>query len=234
MPDTLSIHAVIFDLDDTLYPETEYVRSGYRAVGECVKEMFGRECVAAGAAERWLWSRFLGGAASGAFDAFSSEFQLGLSEGQILELVKRYRGHRPTIHPFGGAAEMLARLHGRVRLGLLSDGFLPAQKLKLDALKLARFLDAVVFTEELGRDCWKPSTAGFEEMQRRLGIDPVRYAYVADNPAKDFVGPNALGWRSIQFRRPGQIHADNAAAEGGEPQLVVRSPGELWEALLNV
>ena len=33
------IHAVVFDLDDTLYLERYYVRSGYRAVAEHLQQL---------------------------------------------------------------------------------------------------------------------------------------------------------------------------------------------------
>ena len=64
-----------------------------------------------------------------------------------------------------------------------------------------------------------------------LGSPHGACAYVADNPEKDFVAPNALGWRTIQYLRPGQIHAHKPPAPGGEPQSRVRSPGDLAAGL---
>ena len=37
------IKAIIFDLDDTLYPEYEYVKSGFLTVSSLLKEKFGIE-----------------------------------------------------------------------------------------------------------------------------------------------------------------------------------------------
>ena len=34
-----NVAVVIFDLDDTLYPEKEYVRSGYRAIAKQTPEI---------------------------------------------------------------------------------------------------------------------------------------------------------------------------------------------------
>jgi len=220
--------AIVFDLDDTLYAERDYVRSGYAAVGRRLKSVLGRREDFAG----WLWARFLSGQCAGAFDAINAHFHLGLSAEQIHELVTVYREHPPTIQPYGGVPEMLGRLRGRYRVGVLSDGFLPAQRLKLDALALGRFVDAVVFNEELGREFWKPSPMGFEAVARQLGAEHAACVYVSDNPAKDFVAPNALGWRTIQFRRSGQVHAGNPVAPGGAPQTIVRDDEQLWRALL--
>jgi len=100
--------------------------------------------------------------------------------------------------------------------------------LKLAATGLTRFFDAVIFTEELGREFWKPSPKAFEMLQDKLGAGCV---YVADNPAKDFVAPNKLGWLTIQYRHRSQLHADNPIAPAGRPQIVVSSPDQLLPAL---
>jgi len=222
------IKAVVFDLDDTLYPERLYVRSGYRAVAEHLRSALGSRR----RFEDWLWGRFNRGQAAGAFDALNEHFDLGLSRTRIGELVDVYRRHRPDIRCFDGIEELLERLGAGCRLGLLTDGFMPGQRLKLDALKLRPFFDAVVFTEEMGRRCWKPSPAGFRRISELLETPHASCAYVADNPAKDFVAPNALGWRTVQYLQPRQIHAAKAAPEGGRPQSIVRRPSELQEALL--
>ena len=233
----VTIQAVVFDLDDTLYLERDYVRSGYRAAAEYLQHQRparpGEPRDAAQTYEAWLWQRFLAGQSAGAFDAMNASFRLALTGPQILELVDVYRRHRPDVRPCDGIPEMLGRLHADFRLALLTDGYLPGQRLKLEALKIERFFDAVVFTEELGRSAWKPSPAGFEVIHRKLGVAQESLAYVADNPGKDFVAPNLLSWRTVQFLQPGQIHARRPAPPGGEPQIIVRSPGELRDALLG-
>ncbi len=221
------VQAVVFDLDDTLFPERDYVRSGYRAVAEHLRRTRG----VMRRFEDFMWDLFLSGQRSKVFDAASAHFKLGLNEAQIAELVEVYRNHSPAIVPYSGLVELLSLLGARYRLGLLSDGYLPAQQLKLQALKLERFFEAVLFTEQLGRDCWKPSPAGFQAIAERLAAPPETCAHVADNPAKDFLAANRLGWRTIQYLRPGQIHAAKPAPPDGAPQTVVRTPDALCAAL---
>jgi len=222
------VSAVVFDLDDTLYLERDYVRSGYRAVAE----RLGDDPRRAGEIAGWMWERFCGGDGGGMFDAADEHFGLHLSPEQIAQLVDAYRRHRPAIGPVAEAVGVLDALAGRVRLGLLSDGFLPAQQYKLDAIGLADRFDAVLFTESMGRDCWKPSPAGFERIARQLGAPPAACAYVGDNPGKDFVAPNALGWRTVQWRREGQIHADTPAPPGGRARHVVAAAADLLALLI--
>ena len=224
-----AIQAVVFDLDDTLYAERDYVRDGYRAAACHLRKALGRD----EPFEDWLWQRFQAGQAGGAFDALNEHFGLGLDAGAIAALVGAYRGHLPDIRPWPGAVEVLSRLRRRCRLGVLSDGFLPAQRLKLDALKIAPMLDAAVMTEEMGRQCWKPAPDGFVAIGAMLGVPGEACAYVADNPAKDFLAPNRLGWLSVQLLCPGQIHSANPAPNGGQPRIVIASLDELEAALFG-
>lgn len=222
-----SLQAVVFDMDDVLYPERQYVHSGYQAVGDYLRQTLGWQDDFAA----WLWERFLDGQANGAMDALAVHFSLP-AEPSIQRLVQVYREHVPTIRPYGGIPEMLGRLGAMYGLGLLSDGFLPAQRLKLQALGLERLFDAVVFTEEIGRDAWKPSPRGFELIAQRLGAQHRQCAYVADNVSKDFVAPNALGWRTVQFIANGQIYSNVPTPPGGKPAIIARDLEELYRALL--
>ena len=232
------IHSVVFDLDDTLYLERHYVRSGYIAVAEHLRGVLADRSPQAARPDAptlaaWLWKRFLAGQSQRAFDSLNDRFRLGLTGQDILKLVDVYRRHKPKIVPADGVPEMLGLLHADFRLALLSDGYLPAQELKLDALKLRRFFDVVIFTEQFGREAWKPSDLGFNMVQQKLGVPHEAIAYVGDNPAKDFVAPNRLRWRTVQFLREAQVHAHLPAPPGGAPQAIVRTPGELRAALLR-
>ena len=222
-----AIQAVVFDLDDTLYAESDYVRSGYRAVASCLRDITGRT----DRFEDYLWNRYLGGRSKRAFNSLNEEFSLDLGEEQIEELIAVYRNHRPDIRPYPGIPELLKKLSGRYSLGLLSDGFLPAQEYKFQALGLEKYFRQVLFTETLGREHWKPSTAGFEKIVQLLEAQHSFCAYVADNPAKDFLPANQLGWLTIQFIQPGQIHSKNPAPPGGAAKHIAHSTDELLQIL---
>jgi putative hydrolase of the HAD superfamily len=228
-PPRRPLGGVVFDLDDTLYPERQYVAGGYRAVGEFLRGRLGTVV----AYERWLWQRLNCGPARGAFDELLRRFDVPAGAVEISELVAAYREHAPSLTPHRGLREhILPGLKNRgVRLGVLSDGFLPAQQLKFDALGLAEFFDEVLFTESLGRAFWKPCERGFELLGERLGAEAGMLAYIGDNPSKDFLAPNRLGWRSVQLRLPGQFHADRPAPPGGEAQIVLRSMAALADWL---
>ena len=198
--------AIVFDLDDTLYPEEAYVHSGFRAVAA-----WGAQHLDVPATQGYieLERLFREGVRGNTFDRWLGGYGLS-SDGVVGELLRIYRAHEPAIEPFAEVPALLERLAAHHALGLLSDGWAEVQNAKLDALGLRPWFDAVVITDELGgRQAWKPSPRGFEVLLERLGrgISARRTVYVSDNPAKDFLAARRAGVRSIRLRRTEGIYA---------------------------
>jgi putative hydrolase of the HAD superfamily len=200
------IRGVVFDLDDTLYPEREFVRSGLAASAAWLE----REHGVAGLFEE-AWPRFAAGERGRLFDHALERLGHAAPPELIAELVAVYRAHEPAIALAPDIVRLLDRLHVRGPLALLTDGYHVAQQQKVKALGLARWCRPIVCTDAFGRAHWKPSPKGFLAIQDALGLAPQELVYVADNPAKDFRAPRALGWCTIRLRRPGGEHA------GAEP-----------------
>lgn len=223
----MPIRAVAFDLDDTLYPERAYVESGFAAVARGFADRL--------AAPFDLLDRMKALAASPdrgrVFNVVCTEARAAAPDALAAEMVDAYRRHAPSITPFPDAAAALARLHGRYRLALISDGYLVSQNAKLDALGIRPVFDAVYLTDEWGRQFWKPHPRAFEAVMQQFALPAPACAYVSDNPAKDFVAPNALGWRTVRVLRPGGVYADATAPPGGEPSATVPSL-DMLEAVL--
>lgn len=199
--------AIVFDLDDTLYDERQYVLSGFYAVARWVQAELGIPAAESYADLAGLYAQ---GVRGSTFNQWLTA--RGLPAELTPRLVETYREHEPQLRPFPEAPELLARLRADHRIGLVSDGYLGVQQRKLSALGLAPLLDAVVFSDELGRECWKPSPAPFEEVCRRLAVAPADAVYVADNPAKDFTGPRRVGMASIWVCWPGGEYTGRAPA----------------------
>lgn len=221
-----SAPVIVFDLDDTLYPERAFVGSALWAVGKYAAEAWGMRKLCAELARLH---------AAGQHKQIFQAAHLAAGQGKLraeraAELLKAYREHRPESLPwFPDAREVIEHLHGRSPLELISDGYLPTQPNKFEALGAGVWIPNPIFTESLGREHWKPSPRAFEQvMQRHPGA---RFVYVGDNPAKDFVAPRALGWRSVQIKRPGGVYADTKAHPAGQPDAVIQSLLELPEIL---
>jgi len=191
--------AVVFDLDDTLYPEREYVLSGFRAAAAWAAATYG---VDEAAAVRALTTLFESGVRGNTFDLWRTG--LNLPSESVSGMIRGYREHMPSLRPFPEVEPLLTRLRPHVKTGVVSDGWAAVQRRKLAALALEKRFDAVVCSDELGgRAFWKPSTAPFEAVLQQLGVAPSQAVYCADNCAKDFFGARALGMSTVRVVRAG-------------------------------
>lgn len=300
------IRAVVFDLDDTLYPEREFVFSGFRAIAESFADYLGSAYEIAADMRRLF---------DGPFRATVFQRILADRKGTVdPSIIKRmrdvYREHQPTISLYPDADAALTRLRAHYKLGLITDGDAGMQRRKIAALMLEPRFDAIILTAELappanpddrchvqaarghepdgchaqveeksagrggpwraerghesdgchvqaerGHDSGgepvtaqdnsrsisrepttglgKPHPRAFEMIAERLAVKPHECAYVADNVTKDFVAPNALGWRTVRILRPDGLYKDAQAAVDGEPQRIIDSLDQLDCALDN-
>jgi putative hydrolase of the HAD superfamily len=216
------ITTVAFDLDDTLYDEINYCKSGFVSVAEflayrasSIEPVLSRvEGHQASAEDIFndLWKQFTAGNRKNTFNATLDELGIEYDEKLISELIKVYRNHIPKITLPDDSRDVLCQLSSKYTLALLTDGFLPAQQLKVKALGIERYFKCIIYTEKLGpeRTGWKPSPVGFEKLMKTLNARPENVAYIADNEEKDFIAPNKLGFFTIQIIRPARIHTKTA------------------------
>lgn len=194
------MRGVVFDMDDTLCLERDYVKSGFRAVARHAAPENPEPVFDA------LWQMFESGVRGDTFNRLLEQFPEVAAQCAIPDLVEAYRSHAPDIDIIPAMRDLLVRLRQEgVKLGLLSDGPLVSQQTKVDALGVAELVDYVVLTDAMGRECWKPSPAGFERLARELELEHCELAYIGDNPTKDFIAPNTLGWQTIRLRLAGQL-----------------------------
>ena len=222
------ITTVVFDLDDTLYDEIDYCRSGFAAVSRHLHHL---SDAASDRVFAVLWKHFTTGNRTRVFNAALDELDIPWDADFISRLVDVYRTHVPTLTLPPETRSVLDELRKTRALALLTDGFLPAQKLKVGALGIEADFQAIVYTEELGREFWKPSPRGFELLLETLDVAANETAYVGDNEIKDFIAPNELGFTTIQVLRPARLHVGVSdlphAAAGHKVREIGHLPGLL-------
>ena len=224
-PDAGTRRLVVLDIDDTLYLERDYVRSGFAAVGAWASTELGVDGLGDHA-----WAAFEAGVRRTIFDDALAAAGVEATPDLIPRLVEVYRAHAPAIEMLPDARSWLDSLApGDVAVAVVTDGPLASQRAKAEALTLTRWADLVVFTETLGPGHGKPHPAAFEQLERELGLRGAQCAYVADNPAKDFVAPHDLGWRTVRVRRPGGLHAE--VPSGDDVDAEITSLADLDDAL---
>lgn len=184
------LKAIIFDLDDTLYSEKEYVCSGYRKIAELFPKV--KDC------ETKLWNLFE--ARKLVIDEFLKAEDLLTNKNKEMCL-QAYRFQKPDIHLYPGVHEMLVQIRKNCKLGLITDGRPEGQNAKIDALGIRNLFDEIIITDEIGGIKYrKPNIAAFQVMAELLGVKFNEMCYVGDNTKKDFIAPEKLGMRSIWFR----------------------------------
>lgn len=202
----ISDACVVFDIDDTLYLERDYVHSGFEAVGLWASQWLRIEDFA----ER-CWNLFAMGLRGSIFNTVLEQTRGESTPELISALVEIYRTHPPTIALADDARESIAELSLMASIAVISDGPIASQSRKADALSLSRFADPVILTDVFGRTFRKPHSLAFRRVEQSR---PAKiYFYVADNPLKDFTAPKQLGWIAVRIRRPGGLHSAKESAD---------------------
>jgi len=176
---------VVFDLDDTLYSEMDYVLSGYRYLSELIEKLYSKN----------TYQSFLDALEKNETDIFSYVLvKHKLPESLKPHLILAYRYHTPDIQLHPSALSILEQLKSKkVPVYLITDGRGITQRLKITSLGIEPFFESIFISEEVG--VGKPSPGSFLAIQ--IAHPNQSIVYVADNPKKDFIAPNQLGWASI-------------------------------------
>ncbi len=229
------ITTVIFDVDDTLYDEIDYCRSGFQAVAQFLVNSGGlRREIDAQEIYDAFWKHFCLGNRDRTFNAGLDELGIEYNDEVILSLVSMYRRHEPHLKLPEDTAKILESLVDHFHLAVLTDGYLPAQELKLKALKVMHYFKHILYTESLGRSYWKPNPKGFEMLVKKLGVNPYDCVYVGDNATKDFIPPNQLRMGTIQIVRPNRLHNELPTEKTALPDQIIGSISQLPAALKRV
>lgn len=192
------LKVVVFDLDDTLYSEKEYVRSGYRKIAELFPQNEN--------AEKTMWKFFL--EKKPAIDEFLKQ-EAFFSEYSKKKCVEVYRFQKPDIHLYSGVWDMLVRLKQKYKLGIITDGRPEGQRAKIDSLGLAEMFDYIIVTDELGgTEFRKPNEVAYRMLAEKFNVAFDEMCYVGDNIKKDFIAPIKLGMRSIWFQNTDGLYTE--------------------------
>ena len=211
----------VFDLDDTLYKEVDYLKSAFREIASFLEFNYGLSDVYDRLLQYWQNGE----------NAFENVIKEGHLPLHVEDLLKMYRAHRPQITLDDNTRQVLDQLHQDGVLGIITDGRSLTQRKKMEALGLGAYIEHqnLHISEETGYT--KPSPEPFRSMMKKYPDSD--YYYIGDNPAKDFVAPNQLGWTTVCLLDDGRnIHPQVWSAKNEYlPQKKVRSILDLLNLL---
>lgn len=184
---------IVFDLDDTLYEEMSFVRSGFRAVSKYLLDVYSIPL-----AESFnLMIKVLERNGRGhIFDDLLMSFGV-YSKNNVKKCIAIYRKHFPDIKLYPEADECLNRFK-KYPLYIVTDGNILVQKNKLNALGLYDRVRFCFLTHFYSKKNSKPSPYCFFLICRRENVNPNQVFYIGDNPEKDFVGIKREGFKTVR------------------------------------
>lgn len=215
------IKAVIFDLDDTLYDEMQFVKGGLKKAALHISKIYkvNREKTYR------LFIKILHDHGRGKiFDLALSGLGLPVNRQILDKLVSVYRYNDAKLRPFKETIPILFYLrHKGYKVALLTDGNSRVQRHKVRMLGIEPFFDCLVYSRWHGIDFEKPNQLIYKKCLKKMGLEPYDAIYVGDNPSKDFIGAKELGIRTLMLKNK---RRNTARITGGyEAEYIVSSLG---------
>lgn len=222
-----SIRAVLFDLDDTLWPIVPVIKRAEKLLYEWLKlhaPPVAQRVTIESMRERrqqlmatdpvyQLDLRLLRRAVL--FEAFA---ETGLDVRLVNEAMDVFSTARNEVTPFDDVRPALERLQERVILGSVSNGVAD-----LRAIGMAHFFQVSVAAHHIGFA--KPDAAIFHAACTALGVTPDEALYVGDDPLLDVEGAQKAGLRAAWINRL-ELGPDRFLPEQVRPDAVF---GNLYE-----
>lgn len=129
--------------------------------------------------------------------------------------------------PLPGAAELIGALKGRVKMGIITNGFTELQQIRLERTGFADVFSPLVISEQVG--VAKPHIDIFNHAFSLMGHPPKQHILmVGDNPHADIKGGINAGIDTCWLNRHGA-----ARPEGITPHIEVSSLAQLQQWLLG-
>jgi putative hydrolase of the HAD superfamily len=216
--------AVLLDLDNTLYDEHQFVKSGFKAVSQAMAQKFG---INEKTVYRSFSHIFLKHGRKQVFTQVLGD--LGIYDDEIVsEMVEVYRSHMPHISAFRDAHNVLLRIKQKCSLGLITDGLRGIQENKVKALNLSGYFDVITYADDYGgKYSPKPFLVTLEQLQ----VTANESVYVDDNPQKGFAVAKELGIQTVRILR-GEHKNLKVDDERCKPDFEIRNLYQL-ENLVN-
>lgn len=129
--------------------------------------------------------------------------------------------------PLPGATELITALKGRVKLGIITNGFTELQQIRLERTGFAEVFSPLVISEQVG--VAKPHIDIFNHAFALMGNPPKQHILmVGDNPHADVQGGINAGIDTCWLNRHGA-----ARPEGITPHKEVNALAQLQQWLLS-
>lgn len=215
----MTLTALCFDLDDTLYNYEQYARAGLNNAASILEKRAGKQL-----SDELLELYFNEEQTEGTFDIIVERH--GLSEELIEPLVDAFHSATAPMAPYPETKPLLARLETEYKLGLITDGRGGQQK--IDRLGIRGYFDEILVTPQINSSKHEPIV--FHQVLNSLGTDPSSAVYIGDDPRVDFPVPNNLGMYTVRLKR-GRYRSLEPDSQSDRPDYTIDSLNALCHLL---
>ena len=217
---------LVFDLDDTIYDEITYVKSGFNIVSDYLAEFYGLE-------KKFIFDLMLNElSVNGRGRVFDNVLKIisKYSKNNIKKCLSIYRSHSPDIHLSDEAIKCFNRFSDYPKY-IVTDGNKIVQRNKIMSLGVADYIKNFYITHEYGMRFAKPSPTLFFRIAQLEKVPNSDVVYIGDNPHKDFIGIRPFGFKTIRVIK-GMFKCINLTSEF-EAHIKIDSLDELTQELLD-
>jgi len=199
---------LLFDLDDTLYPEKQHIFQGFWAVAQFFRSKYSLDGI-----KVYLELVFIFKDGSNkVFDDFL--YGKNITENP-LDLVNIYRGAKRKLSLYSDVPENLKSLRDLGnKLILATNGRSEAQKEKIKNLKIEKYFDDIFILDDFGKEYWKPSVLIFNKIYNKYKGVLADYLFVG-NGQEDLEFAKKSGIRFVFVDRKNSVRKTEIRNEQG-------------------
>lgn len=179
---------IIFDLDDTLYPEWSFIQQGFISVSKkLLKDYDLGEKYTSEDIYKILENIFFHHTRVKIFDHLHKFIpEIKIDEQYIIsELVPTYRYSKKTLKCYPDVKPALNALKGKIKIGMVTNGNAKVQNYKIDLLAIRRYFDHIEISGYYSEEKAKPSPFMLMKILDSIQVKPHNVIYVGDNPETD-------------------------------------------------
>lgn len=194
-----SLDCILFDLDDTLYPQIEFNLGCLKESAEFIADLVQESPEGVyGILKRIILSQ--GIEYRKIFDDFFDEIGFN-GMPYIKDILKIYWDARPHISLFSGSEKVLQLLNEKCPLAMITDGYVPVQQYKIDELGIKNYFKKIYITDSYGVEHRKPSRYVFDIFLKETGFLAENCIYIGNDPRRDFLPAREVGMHTIRIRQ---------------------------------
>jgi putative hydrolase of the HAD superfamily len=211
---------LVFDLDDTLYNEMDFIKSGFNAVSNYLSNTYGLPSTSVD-----MFTFFNEDGRSQIFNKTLKKYNI-FSVDKLRKCVSIYRYHKPNIEIYDSAKRCIQRFLSWTKY-IVTDGNKLVQANKVNALNIKQFFKHIYITRNYGIDKEKPSPYCFKKIQAKENVQAKNIVYIGDNSNKDFINLKKIGIRTIRIKQG--FYKDVFLTRDHEAEYIISSFDELNE-----